>query len=82
MNGISVPCEGGGHTLAVLAETFYTLSRGALVAGIPVARYGAEGQWLDGGTVYTGPTFDGVLSEIERWANDSVRSAHITGEPT
>ena len=82
MNSMTVPCEGGGHTLVALAEAFYTRSRGALIAGIPVVRYDADGNWSDGGTVYTGPEWDGLLSEVERWAHDSVRSAHNTGEPT
>jgi len=46
---------------------------------VPVALH-QDGEWLDGGTVYTGFDGDGLMSEAARWANSRVRAAHESTE--
>jgi len=71
----------GGRVTVALGEASYIKSRGVWVMSVPVARY-HDGEWQDGGTVYTTFDCDGLMSEARRWAHDSVRSAHNTGEGT
>jgi hypothetical protein len=71
----------GGTIHVALGEAGYIKSRGAWVMSVPVSRY-HDGEWQDGGTVYTTFDYEGMMSEAMRWAHDSVRSAHNTGEGT
>jgi len=68
---------GGGSLTVALGEAGYIKSRGVWVMAVPVARY-HDGEWQDGGTVYTTFDYDGLMSEARRWAHDSVRAAHET----
>lgn len=72
--------EGGSVTVA-LGEASYIKSRGTWIMSVPVARY-HDGEWQDGGAVYTTFDYEGLMSEAERWAHDSVRAAHETTEGT
>jgi hypothetical protein len=72
---------GGGKVTVALGESSFTRSRGAWIMSVPVALH-QDGEWQDGGTVYTEFDGDGLMSEAVRWANERVRSAHNTGEPT
>jgi hypothetical protein len=86
MNGaeqsLTVFPTGGGRVTVALGEAGYIHSRGAWIMSVPIVRYDAEGNWADGGYVYT--TFDhaGLMDEAVRWADGSVRTAHNMGEGT
>jgi len=69
----------GGRVTVALGEASFTRSRGAWVMSVPVALH-QDGEWLDGGTVYTGFDGDGLMSEAARWANSRVRAAHESTE--
>jgi hypothetical protein len=71
----------GGELEVALDEAWFVRSNGVYVMVVPVARY-QDGKWQDGGNVYTSFDYDGMMEEAERWAHDSVRSAHNTGEGT
>jgi hypothetical protein len=72
---------GGGSVTVALGESSYAKSRGTWIVSVPVALH-QDGEWLEGGTVYTTFDFEGLASEAVRWAHERVRSAHNTGEPT
>jgi hypothetical protein len=76
MSMVEMGMEGGGWVDVALHEANYTLSKGQMIVGVPVALYDSEGQWRNGGTVYTSLDYDGLMSETLRWAHDSVRTAH------
>lgn len=67
---------GGGRVTVALGEADYVHSRGQWIMSVPLVRYDAEGNWVDGGCVYT--TFDhaGLMDEAVRWADSSVRTPH------
>lgn len=70
---------GGGRVTVALDEASFFRSKGQWVMCVPIALH-QDGEWLNGGTVYTGFDGDGLMDEAVRWAHDSVRAAHETTE--
>jgi hypothetical protein len=69
--------SGGGRVTVALGEAGFTRLGGAWFMTVPVARY-QDGEWQDGGTVYTPFDYEGLISEATWWAHGSVRAAHET----
>lgn len=72
--------EAEGDALSIaLGEAGFVHSRGAWVMSVPVARY-HDGEWRDGGTVYTAFDYDGMVDEARRWALRSIDAEQVLAD--